>query len=171
VALGVVSAADGSPEDAGEAARIAEAAEPRVTVNADVIRRTPGSYPIEQLYSPGATGFVPSLPLPLRGCSSRVATTPAPRQTASDHIRRSFEVGYTATPQFTHLSRHVALLSHRVTKAASQTSVLPNSALWDQGAAHGANVVDLRCVPAWPVPLAARGLAAVLARADPAGGN
>jgi hypothetical protein len=50
---------------------------------------------------------------------------------------------------------------------------LPNWTLWDQGAAcGGAGVVEfvvLRACPLGPVPLAARGLAAVLARAGPGG--
>jgi len=52
----------------------------------------------------------------------------------------------------------------------SGPTLLPNLALWDQGAAcGGAGVVEfvvLRACPCGPVPLAARGLAAVLARAD-----
>ncbi len=51
--------------------------------------------------------------------------------------------------------------------------MLPNSALWDQGAAYGgadvAEFVTLLTCPLGPIPLAARGLAAVLARAGPAG--
>jgi hypothetical protein len=52
---------------------------------------------------------------------------------------------------------------------------LPNKPLIDQGAGYaGAGVTSLRCVlacPSGPLPLAARGLAAVLARAGPAGGG
>jgi hypothetical protein len=57
------------------------------------------------------------------------------------------------------------------------SGVLPNLPLWVQGAASGVadvaeSVVQLELVcPAGPVPLAARGLAAVLARASPAGGG
>jgi hypothetical protein len=51
--------------------------------------------------------------------------------------------------------------------------MLPNSPLWDQarrlGGADVAEFAVLLACPAGPVPLAARGLAAVLARAGPAG--
>ena len=51
--------------------------------------------------------------------------------------------------------------------------VLPNTPLWDQVRClrrrGRGQVCRAACVPAGPVPLAARGLAAVLARAGPAG--
>jgi hypothetical protein len=69
---------------------------------------------------------------------------------------------------YVHRLRTATAILQRVTP-----HVLPNYPLWDQDAGYaGADMAGLRCFltcPAGPAPLAARGLAAVLARAEPAG--